>query len=81
MSKREDPWKDLPPSERLERKIRMFGDDAMLDYEEAAIFWDVGGTSSKEILEVIPCARPLPRVRRWRYGTLREYARKIEQAA
>jgi hypothetical protein len=81
MSKREDPWNDLPASERLERKLRMFGDDALLDYEEAAIVWDVGGTSAKEILETLPCVHPLPRVRRWRYGTMRDHARKLEQAA
>lgn len=74
--KRPDP---PSPTERLKQKVAAFGAEAPLELDEFAAFWGVSVSSATKIATQVPHAEPLPRVKRWRYGTVTEYFRRLEQ--
>ena len=72
---------ELTAAERLAWKVTTFGHDAELELDELAAFFAVSDRTAQRIGAGIPSAAFTPGVRRWRYGTVVDYAKRREQAA
>lgn len=71
---------DPTARDRLEHKISVFGDDALLEIDELAALFGVKMTVVREIAAGIAVVQLRPRVQRWRYGTVRKHLADREQS-